>query len=1095
MHKRILHTILYIILFSAFSQSSAKAQTILRIDSALNMQVNSLIETDVNGDGLLDIAGVSSSTLVWYKNLGDSITRLPFKFTPLSSVGILRAADMDGDNDIDFVIGDYINEYIDWIENIDGTGTLFTQHSISAAWAGTGPRSIDLSDINNDGSIDIVSNWGTSNLLIYSNNGETEPVFTQQLINIGTSDPYYLRVLDFDNDTDLDIFYYANTLDQIIYLENSGAGIFDIPGAIFYTGARVLTLKFTDMDLDLDPDMLIGFDYLAGNPAFELYQNNDGEFMLEQQWDFPYDVVGITTAHFNSDSLPEIVTLFSNSALGADVTSLNEIGVFLNNDSMTFTSAIIPLLGIIPDRYNDKVSFIAIGDLDVNGTEDIVLSDYNMLLVATSSDTAEQIFTKYQEIFRPRSNVSSVAEIQMADSISYILMIDNHLDVYQYRNEMDIIYYERTIEQCGTNKDPYSKLNSAIVFDIDNDGFEDDLFTSGGRMFEDEYGEYQWNTYRNVTNPEIEKLNDITPYNCINPFVADLNGDGFLDILAADGQLFWVGYDYDGFDIYDQYDAYFWLKNIDGSGNFVYVPLPGGYFDNEGFPIASDVDFDGDLDVLVYNQSTDNLDCYYNSDAAGTFDDRVTLATITNGQYICPRDIDGDGLEDIVINTSGDLIKWLRHTGPGIYDPPKTMCYYAKIRQPERLKFADINNDGFDDLISGTVNTQIYLNTNGYGFYPFPAEFEFNYTNRSIVDLNQNGKVEIGGVYNTNYAYARELDPLPAFPIIQFTSFTTSLDEDHLLADTLFIALSKIPEDTLIFIIFPSTLTMAEFEVQLNDGDSDTTQFIFLPDSTALINQQVIIRAIDDDEVDEMELGRISYSINTHEGYFELAGEISREYTIIDNDAILPDSPSNLSIQCNDSLINEGTFGTACNIKLNLPIEYPVSVKLITDNQLDVGAGPQDSIIILLTKTELNQIFYVDAVSDTITEGNHFGTLLINLISEDDNFDDVSDIVTSFNINDNSEINPEEPSNPEISTIDAWYIPETQTISLQYNLQENDAVVSLININGEIVSKMRLNSASGETTISTDFLPEGYYYLMINSIRNHFLIGKMIMVY
>ena len=170
-------------------------------------------------------------------------------------------------------------------------------------------------------------------------------------------------------------------------------------------------------------------------------------------------------------------------------------------------------------------------------------------------------------------------------------------------------------------------------------------------------------------------------------------------------------------------------------------------------------------------------------------------------------------------------------------------------------------------------------------------------------------------------------------------------------------------------------------------------------------------------------------------------------------------------------------------------------MKLITDNQLDVGAGPQDSIIILLTKTELNQIFYVDAVSDTITEGNHFGTLLINLISEDDNFDDVSDIVTSFNINDNSEINPEEPSNPEISTIDAWYIPETQTISLQYNLQENDAVVSLININGEIVSKMRLNSASGETTISTDFLPEGYYYLMINSIRNHFLIGKMIMVY
>lgn len=40
----------------------------------------------------------------------------------------------------------------------------------------------------------------------YLNNGAADPVFSQQLINIGVSDPYYMRVLDFDNDTDLDIF-------------------------------------------------------------------------------------------------------------------------------------------------------------------------------------------------------------------------------------------------------------------------------------------------------------------------------------------------------------------------------------------------------------------------------------------------------------------------------------------------------------------------------------------------------------------------------------------------------------------------------------------------------------------------------------------------------------------------------------------------------------------------------------------------------------------------------------------------------------------------------------------------------------------------
>jgi hypothetical protein len=780
---------------------------------------------------------------------------------------------------------------------------------------------------------------------------------------------------------------------------------------------------------------------------------------------------------------------------GEDTIPLKQIAIFLNGGAMTFSAEITPLLGILPVEYNDGVSSASIADLDVNGIDDIVLSDYNMLLVISGNDTSEQIFTQYQEVFRPRNPVYAVAEIKIADSISYTLITDNHLNVYQYRNEPDGISFERIIEQAGTNKIKYTGIYSSLVFDMDNDGYKDDLFTSGGKMYEDEYGTYQWNTYRNVTDTEPAKLKMHTAYNCINPFIADLNGDGYLDIIAADGQLFWEGYDFEGSDIYEQHDAYFWLKNIGGSGEFQYLPLPGGYFDNEGQPIATDVDFDGDLDVLVYNTYTDNLDCYYNVDGAGTFDERVTLSSIINGQYIYPRDIDGDGLEDIVINTSGELIKWLRHVGPGVYEAPKTMCYLAKVRQPERLKFADINNDGFEDLISGTINTQIYLNTNGYGFYPYPVIIDFNYNNRNIVDLNHNGNVEIAGVYNSNYAYAMELDPMPAFPIFQFTNVNTSLDEDQFFADTLSIALSKIPDDTLLFVIFPASIGAFELEVQLNDGGIDTIQLVFLPDSTALLNQQVIIRAIDDDEVDITETGRISFSINNYEGNFELAGDISRDYTIIDNDAIAPDPQSNLSIHCNDSLINEGAFGTACSIKLNLPIEYPVSVKLFSDNQIDVGSGPQDSILLVFTLTELNQVFYVDAVSDTITEGDHNGTLLMNILSEDDNYDDVNDITSTFYINDNSELNPEPPADPELPTINVWFIPDIHSITLQYNLHEDDALVSLLNIGGEVVTKIPLSSASGETSISTYQLPEGYYYLMITSARNHFILGKKIMVY
>lgn len=60
----------------------------------------------------------------------------------------------------------------------------------------------------------------------------------------------------------------------------------------------------------------------------------------------------------------------------------------------------------------------------------------------------EQIFTQYQEVFRPRNPVYAVAEIKIADSISYTLITDNHLNVYQYRNEPDGISFERIIEQA-----------------------------------------------------------------------------------------------------------------------------------------------------------------------------------------------------------------------------------------------------------------------------------------------------------------------------------------------------------------------------------------------------------------------------------------------------------------------------------------------------------------------------------------------------------------------------------------------------------------------------------------------------------------------
>lgn len=83
--------------------------------------------------------------------------------------------------------------------------------------------------------------------------------------------------------------------------------------------------------------------------------------------------------------------------------------------------------------------------------------------------------------------------------------------------------------------------------------------------------------------------------------------------------IIFTGYDYEGFEIYEEFDAYFWLKTFPGTGVFTYEALPGDYFLDEGYPIATDVDLDGDPDILVYNQTDDNVYCYYNVDGLGEF--------------------------------------------------------------------------------------------------------------------------------------------------------------------------------------------------------------------------------------------------------------------------------------------------------------------------------------------------------------------------------------------------------------------------------------------------------------------------------------------
>lgn len=1084
----------FIILLTFLFKKNTSCQLVIGVDSSLHGQFSNLCITDFNGDGFKDVAGANyTGDLAMYEYYGDSSENLPFIFNSINTISKLRSADMDNDGDMDFVISGLYDKYIRWIENVDG-GTSFYELSIGS-WVGTGPKSLVVSDINNDGSMDIISNMGTTNLLIYKNSGATDPTFTEELIDIGASDPILINVTDIENDGDQDILYYDDTNNKIILRVNSGDGDFTMAGIPLLIATYVTALKFDDFDLDNDQDMLVGYDNFV-SAEIELYENIAGVFTLKTSWAIPHDISGLTTAHFNTDSLPDILAVYNNFTLSNDAISFNESAVFINDGNLLFEPSLTPLDGVISSPYNDGILSLAISDMDLNGTDDIVFADEYLLLTAYSSDTSDVLFSSYHEAFKPRAPTQSLFTITNADSSGIVpIIIDDKLDIYSYNISGDIAVYKQAIESTGINFDNGNRAYSTIVFDMDNDGFKDDLFTSGGQMYEGSEGEFQWQVYRNLTKPLVQKYAIKTSYSCRNVFAQDINGDGYQDIVGSNGQLFFTGYDYEGFEIYEEFDAYFWLKNISGTGVFTYEALPGDYFLDEGYPIATDVDLDGDPDILVYNQTDDNVYCYYNVDGLGEFFPRSPILNIYNGQYLHPFDVDGDGIEDLVINTSGDLIKYIQHLGPNEYAAPQTICYNAKVRKPERLTFEDVNSDGFKDLLTGNETTQIYLNMDGFGFYPYPYVLPFNYVNRKITDINQNGIIEIAGIYSTNYAYAQELGEIPVYPINYFTNTDKVLDEAQLLSDTVFIKLSAIPDDTLIMTVTVISVSGLESEVMLNDGVTDIIEIFLLPDSSALDYQYFVIHAIDDPEVDAIENGRISYTLNNHEHTYPLANSIIQDYTIIDNDYPVADNINNIILTCNDTLITEGEFGTACSIKLNTTVDYPVNFILITDNQLDAGAGSDDSIHFQLQSTLTSKTFYIDAVYDTLTEPLHTGNLLIKTTSDDDNYDAIDDIIQSFSITDKVTDTTGNNLIEENQEITVWYIPETGIINLNYSLLEKDAAAILFNTFGEQVQAISLTSSEGEVQFSVQNLPEGFYFVMVYSINNSFQFGRTVVVY
>jgi hypothetical protein len=340
------------------------------ISSSVN-SANFVYASDLDSDGYLDVLSISliNDEIAWYKNDGSANfgTQRIISTTADGAINV-HGADLDDDGDIDVLSSSIGDDKIAWYENTDGMGTFGAEQIITTL--ADRARYVFSADLNNDGSMDVLSASAEDNKIAWYENDGNGVFGVQQIISSNAMEAYMVRAADMDADGDMDVISASYDDDKIAWYENDGTGNFVLENIVSSSANGANSVYASDLDNDGDLDLISSSDLdkkVNGYESNLLEAPCEGDIQFNEvggdatSWTWTSSNPAVSFAPENTDQNP----LVSNIADG------DEITVEVSNGTCTNTSSATLYINPLPDNT------LAVSDPTVCAGEDATITVSN----------------------------------------------------------------------------------------------------------------------------------------------------------------------------------------------------------------------------------------------------------------------------------------------------------------------------------------------------------------------------------------------------------------------------------------------------------------------------------------------------------------------------------------------------------------------------------------------------------------------------------------------------------------------------------------------------------------------------------------------